>query len=67
MKFRISKLEPWKVYEDTDDLKQDRLVMWAKPSGELITGVGLGYETDNLFNAVPDEIVKKIRAYWKEV
>lgn len=66
MKFRISKSEPWKIYEDTGDVKRDRLIMLATPSGALFEGPGLGYETEDLYNAVPDDLAELILAHWKE-
>ena len=64
MKFRISN---FKIYEDTGNIRRDRLVMFATPSGALREGPGLGNETEVLYNAIPDEMADKILAYWKEV
>lgn len=65
-KFKISRMEPWKIYEDTGDVKKDRLIMWATPSGALMAGPGLGHQTDELYNAVPTDMVVEILDHWKE-
>lgn len=66
MEFRISRTEPWKIYEHTGNVKRDRLVMWATPSGALMEGPGLGDQAAELYNAVPDSMAKEIDDYWKE-
>jgi len=65
-KFRISNTDPWKIYEDTGDVKADRLVMYATPSGAMSPGPGLGHEAAKLYEAVPDDLIEKIEAYWRE-
>lgn len=66
MKFRISNVDPYKIYEDTGDVKKDRLVMYATPSGALFEGPGLGNRTEELYNAVPDSMAEKILDHWRK-
>lgn len=65
-KFKIAKDEPWKIYEDTGDPKKDRLVMYATPSGAMLEGPGLGNETAQLYEAVPEDMIEKALEHWKE-
>lgn len=66
VKFKISKDEPWKIYEDTGDPRKDRLVMYTTRSGMMLAGPGLGHQTNALYNAVPLEMAEEIMDYWKE-
>lgn len=66
-KFRISNVDPWKIYEDTGDVKKDRLVMYATPSGAMMEGPGLGKDTAQLYELVPSDLIETVLAYWKEV
>ena len=66
VKFRIPSDEPWKIYENTGDAKRDRLVMYATPSGAMLEGPGLGTETAQLYELVPEALVEMALGYWKE-
>ncbi len=61
MKFRVSCNH---VYEDTGNCRKDRLVMKATPSGALMVGPGLGYESAALYEAVPEELAEEALEYW---
>ena len=63
MKFRVSRNH---IYEDTGNPRKDRLVMIARPSGILEPGVGLGKETEDLFDAIHKTLSDRALMYAKQ-
>lgn len=60
-KFKVVRNE---IYEDTGNPRKDRLAAKVTPSGALLPGPGLGDETEEMYNAVPEELIDEAGAYW---